>query len=185
MIEREYEYEYEYEYDSNDSNDGNSKYLNVQSSLYYMIYLYDTIRSEYLTFSSSIQQPSSPSSINPTNIFKPPPPPPSSSSSSSLTPPPPKPTPTPSTHQTGEGRSQTREKRNAGKSEKITFFSRKHRDEYGRQVSEHKIANSHARSSKPRFIQILVIHFLRAVTPTLIRRINICADGVFIPRVSE
>ena len=38
---------------------------------------------------------------------------------------------------------------------------------------------------KPRFASILVIHFLRNRTPTLIRRLNICPDGIYVPRVSE
>lgn len=148
-----------------------------------------TLKYHFLTIShyrSSIQQPTSPSPINSLNIFKSLSPSLSPSSSPSPpSPPPPTTTTTTTTHQTGEGRSQMREKRNAGKSEKVAFFSRKQKNEYGRRASEHKLANSHVRPSKPRFIQILVIHFLRAVTPTLIRRINICADGVFIPRVGE
>ena len=35
---------------------------------------------------------------------------------------------------------------------------------------------------KPRFASILVIHFLRNRTPTLIRRLNICPDGIYVPR---
>ena len=38
---------------------------------------------------------------------------------------------------------------------------------------------------KPRFASILVIHFLRNRTPTLIRRLNICPDGIYVSRVSE
>ena len=37
----------------------------------------------------------------------------------------------------------------------------------------------------PRFVSILVVHFLRNHAPTLIRRLNICADGVFVPRVGS
>ena len=53
--------------------------------------------------------------------------------------------------------------------------------ENSRRLSES--SNPKIRHTKPKFIQILVIHFLRTVSPTLIRRVNICGDGVFIPRV--
>ena len=52
--------------------------------------------------------------------------------------------------------------------------------ENSRRLSES--SNPKIRHTKPKFIQILVIHFLRTVSPTLIRRVNICGDGVFIPR---
>lgn len=35
----------------------------------------------------------------------------------------------------------------------------------------------------PQFVSIVVIHFLKNQTPTMIRRMNICPDGVYIPRV--
>lgn len=37
----------------------------------------------------------------------------------------------------------------------------------------------------PRFVSISVIHFLRNHSPTLIRRLNICPDGIFVPRVGR
>ena len=56
-----------------------------------------------------------------------------------------------------------------------------------KQRAENRRAGDAARKSceNPRFVSILVVHFLRNHAPTLIRRLNICADGVFVPRVGS
>ena len=38
-------------------------------------------------------------------------------------------------------------------------------------------------ATKPQFVSVVVVHFLKSETPTMIRRMNICPDGVYIPRV--
>lgn len=38
-------------------------------------------------------------------------------------------------------------------------------------------------ATKPQFVSIVVVHFLKSETPAMIRRMNICPDGVYIPRV--
>ena len=38
-------------------------------------------------------------------------------------------------------------------------------------------------SDKPSFVSISIIHFLKNRIPTVIRKLNFCAEGVFIPRV--
>lgn len=65
--------------------------------------------------------------------------------------------------------------------ERQRLFIRPSKAESNRRLSD--ASNPKIRHTKPKFIQILVIHFLRTISPTLIRRVNICADGIFIPRV--
>ena len=57
-------------------------------------------------------------------------------------------------------------------------FVVKSRNERGRSMDKNG-----KKDDRPSFVNVSIIHFLRNHTPTLIRRLNICPDGVFIPRV--
>lgn len=57
-------------------------------------------------------------------------------------------------------------------------FVVKLRNERGRSIDKNG-----KKDDRPSFVNVSIVHFLRNHTPTLIRRLNICPDGVFIPRV--
>lgn len=65
----------------------------------------------------------------------------------------------------------------AASEEKVRLFVRQRAE--GRRGGE----GGRKAREKPRFVSILVVHFLRNRAPTLIRRLNVCPDGIFVPRV--
>ena len=56
-------------------------------------------------------------------------------------------------------------------------------EEKKRRFAKQRAEGARRNGENPRFVSILVVHFLRNHVPTLIRRLNICADGIFVPRV--